>query len=134
MRPPSSAVSELAHRLLRHEAAGSREPAELGAAAGRVVDKLRDPLEALVGPGGADAICRRARSLAKRQFPFLDEETGRPPPAPDEAEAANAAVLAHLLGLLAELMGEDLGLRPVRKLWPDLAAGDDASSSTEKEG
>jgi hypothetical protein len=36
---------------------------------------------------------------------------------PAEAEAAGAALLGHLVRLLVELVGEDLGLRPVRKAW-----------------
>lgn len=134
MPPPSSALSELARRLLRHEAAGSREPAALAAAADRACEKLRDELETLVGPGGASALTRRARTLAGREFPFLVAETETVAPNPDEAEAANAAVLAHLVGLLVNLMGEELGLRPVRRVWPSVASGDAAPRSTETEG
>ena len=134
MRPPSSAISELARRLLRHEAAGSREPVALAAAADRACEMLRDELETLVGPGGASALNRRARTLATREFPFLDRETGKATQDPGEAEAANAAVLAHLVGLLVNLMGEELGLRPVRRIWPEVASGEAAPRSTETEG
>ena len=39
----------------------------------------------------------------------------------EEAAAAATSVLAHLLGLLVALLGEEVGLQPVRKLWPHLA-------------
>lgn len=133
MQPPSPSVSALAHRLLRHEAAGDREPEALAAAVDRACEKLRDELETLVGPGGASALNRRARSLAKREYPFLDGDARGAGAGFEQAEAANTAVLAHLMGLIVGLMGEDLGLRPVRKIWPDLAAGDEMPSSTESE-
>jgi hypothetical protein len=35
-----------------------------------------------------------------------------------EATAATATVLAHVLDLLVTLLGVDLGMKPIRKLWP----------------
>lgn len=130
-RPPPP-FSELALRLLRHEAAASAEPQSLAAGVDRVCMKLSDELERLVGPGGAAALVRRARTLATRDFPSL--AGGRADPDPGQDEAANAAVLAHLVGLLVNLMGEELGLRPVQKIWPGVASGEDAPRSTETEG
>jgi hypothetical protein len=36
----------------------------------------------------------------------------------EEATAAAATVLTHMLDLLVMLLGEDLGMKPIRKLWP----------------
>jgi hypothetical protein len=36
----------------------------------------------------------------------------------EEATAAATTVLAHVLDLLVVLLGEDLGMKPIRKLWP----------------
>ena len=132
MPPPSPPVSELALRLLRQEAAASAEPQALAAGVDRVCAKLSGELERLVGPGGAAALVRRARTLATRDFPCL--EGGSADTGPGQAEAANAAVLAHLVGLLVNLMGEELGLRPVLKIWPGLASAEAAPRSTETEG
>ncbi|HEU0076069.1 MAG TPA: hypothetical protein VFQ76_00365 [Longimicrobiaceae bacterium] len=132
MRQPSPALSELARQLLRHEAGGSPEPQAMAAAVERACEKLSGEMENLVGPGGAVALVRRARTLAKREF--VDAGSGSAAPGPGQAEAESAAVLAHLVGLLVGLLGEELGLRPVRKIWPDVASGEGTPSSTETEG
>lgn len=119
---------------MRYEAGGSLAPAAMAAAVERACEKLSGELESLVGQGGAAALVRRAQTLARREFPLLDGGTGNVVPRPEQAEAANAAVLAHLMGLLVNLLGEDLGLRPVRKIWPDVASNKAAPSSTETEG
>lgn len=134
MRQPSSAIFELARQVLRREAAGSREPAALAAAVDRACEKLEAELENLVGPGGASALVRRARVLARRQTSSLDEARDGSRPGAERVEAENAAILAQLLGLLVNLMGEELGLRPVHKIWPDMASGEATPSSTETEG
>jgi hypothetical protein len=134
MRQPSPSIVGFALRLLRHESAGSREPRVVAAAADRAFEKLRDELEALVGPGGASALNRRARTLARRQFPFLDGDNGKAGPSSEQAEAANAAELAQLMGLLVNLLGEDLGLRPVRRIWPDVASSEAALDFRKTEG
>ena len=36
----------------------------------------------------------------------------------EEATSAAATVLTHVLELLVMLLGEELGMKPVRKLWP----------------
>jgi hypothetical protein len=41
----------------------------------------------------------------------------------EEATAAAASVLTHILNLLVMLFGEELGLKPIRKLWPRATSG-----------
>jgi hypothetical protein len=48
-----------------------------------------------------------------------------------EAEAASVALLANLLGVLVNLLGEDLGLRPVWNVWPGESLG--AAPPTSRE-
>jgi hypothetical protein len=48
-----------------------------------------------------------------------------------EAGASVAAVVAHLIGLLVSFLGEDLGVYPVRKIWPESAG--DAAPARETE-
>lgn len=106
----------------------------MAAAVDRACEKLRGELESLVGSGGAEALVHRAVALAKREFPLVEGGAGNAVPDLEQAEAENATVLAHLLGLLANLLGEELGLLPVRKLWPDMASDNAAPSSMEAEG
>jgi hypothetical protein len=141
-------VDDLARRLLQHEAGGARDAGSLAAAVEGVCRKLCDELETLVGRGGVAALLGRAVSLAKREFPYLaavrvqadgplsfdalrESLQGR---TPDEAESASTSVLANLLGLLANLLGEDLGLRPVMSVWPNLLPepGSPAPRETEE--
>lgn len=127
-------MDHLARRLLEHEAGGARDADSLAAAVEGACRKLSDELETLVGRGGVTALLGRAVSLAKREFPYLaavrlqadaplsfaalrESLQGR---TPAEAQAASTSVLANLLGLLTNLLGEDLGLRPVMSVWPNL--------------
>jgi hypothetical protein len=41
-------------------------------------------------------------------------------------------VIETFLALMVSLVGEDLGLRPVRKLWPEVASGDGGSDFHER--
>lgn len=143
----STPVDDLIRRLLEHEAGGARDAASLAAAVEGACRKLSGELETLVGRGGVAALLGRAVSLTKREFRFLDGVRLRTDAAssleglheslrgrsPAEAEAASVALLANLVGLLVELMGEDLGMRPVVNVWPNVLAGAGPSASTESE-
>lgn len=148
MTKRSPAVDDLVRRLLQHEAGGARDPASLAAAVERACRKLSGELETLVGRGGVAALLGRAVNLAKREFAFLsavrlqmdgpvaldglgESLQGR---SAAEAEAASVTLLAHLLGLLVNLVGEDLGLRPVMNVWSNVLpeAGPPASRETEE--
>ena len=141
--PPQT--REHVRRLLRHEAGRADDPRELGVAAQRAFSKLRGELTGLIGAGGVTALGGRALSLVQRDFPLLSAVearldlcfTGLPEalegvPAA-EAEAASAALIEHFLGLLIALVGDELGLRPVHKLWPEDAVVDASSGATEKD-
>ena len=144
----SPAVDDLVRRLLQHEAGGAQDAVSLAAAVERACRKLSGELETLVGRGGVAALLGRAVNLARREFPFLagvrlqsdspvsfdalhESLQGR---SPAEAEAAGVALLANLVGLLINLLGEDLGLRPVMSVWPNVLpdAGSPASTETEE--
>src|SRR5690606_28333814 len=111
MREPSPAISELARQILWREAAGSREPEAVTAALDLACKKIGVELENLVGLNGSSALIGRARKLASAAV------------SSGAIESESVAALAHLLGLLASLLGEVLAPLPVRKTWPDPVLG-----------
>ncbi len=132
MAHPSPNLAELARRIVAQEAGGSPDPVASAAAVDAACRRLGDHLADLLGSGGVSALLRRALHLAQREQPLLSEVavsresaacfTGlaeslaaRPE---DEATAAAAAVLTHVLELLVMLLGEELGMNPIRRLWP----------------
>jgi hypothetical protein len=135
MDHPSSVVRELALDILRQESAGSADAARLAAAVDQVFHRLGAELENLVGSAGVSALVGRALALARRRFPCLEDISvqGDSPAhidgleraiasCVDDREEAAAAVLSELFGLLVRLLGAELGLRPVRDIWPEAAA------------
>jgi len=132
MTPLSFDARKVAQRLLEDEAGGQREPDALASAVNRACAKLHGELVNLVGPGGVHALVGRALHLAQREFPFLGGVVPEEGPAgclkgleevlreqdTAEAGASVVAVLAHLIGLLVSFLGHELGLYPVRKIWP----------------
>jgi hypothetical protein len=134
MAPPSLDVSELARRLILYEARGSS--ASDSVPVDRACARLRDQLKSLLGEEGVSALLRRALALAKRESPLLSGVcVATEPPScfvglshaleassEDEATAAGQAILASLLGLLDLLLGEELSMQPVHKLWPEVAS------------
>ena len=148
MIPRLPGVDDVVRRVLEHEAGGARDAEALASAAERACHKLAGELETLVGRGGACALFGRAVGLSKREFPSL-ATVRLHPDAPlsfdalreslrglgaAEVEAASASLLANLLGVLINLLGEDLGLRPVMSVWPNLLpeAGSPDSGETEE--
>ena len=131
--PPE--VSELAIRIVRHEAGGSEDPASLVAAAEKVCRSLTGNLTDVLGARGVSALLGRALSLAKRDHPLLagvslDLEApacfaglarSASAASAEEAGAAVSAVIAQLIALLVALLGEDMAMQPVHKLWPHMA-------------
>ena len=86
----------------------------------------------MLGSGGVSALLRRALHLAQREQPLLAGVSVSGEPAAcltgltesvaantdEESAAAAASVLTHMLDLLVMLLGEELGMKPIRKLWP----------------
>lgn len=135
MSEPTSGAHQLAERVLQHETGGTTGAGAIAHALESAWRKLSEGLEPLVGKGGADALIARAVNQARQEFPFLVIVRTTPGARADFtatrdslasrddalAEAAGVAVLVRLLELLIGLLGEDLGLWPVRAIWPDAA-------------
>src|SRR5687768_13780266 len=129
-------LAEIARRLVASEAGDETDGAAVAAAVENVCERLGGDLGRMIGAHGVSALLARALNLAKRDHPILAEVT-------IEAEAgsfsalalalgqgagegavdAGAAILANLWTLLVLLLGDDLGMQPVYKLWPHLAPG-----------
>lgn len=137
MAQTSPELVELARRILEHEGGGSSDPAASVAAADRACRRLKDHLLDLLGSEGVYALLRRALHLAEREQPLLAEVAVSREPATcfinlaeslaastdEEAAAAASSILTHVLDLLVMLFGRELGMKPVRKLWPQAING-----------
>lgn len=134
MAHSSHALHGLAARLLAHASAQGLDGADPVRTLRDIGVALSAELGSLVGRSGAEALLERALDLARRQWPpiaangipqrwnGLAESSARL--SPQEAGALAETVVANLLGLLVDLLGEDLGLSPVRRVWPGVIPGD----------
>lgn len=101
----------------------AREPG-----AGRVLDKLREPLVTFAGADGFRSLLSRALSLAKRRAPALVGWNVHPDGtlmAPLEGELEGEpglALVAHLLDLLVTFVGPNLTMQLVAGAWPEYLA------------
>jgi hypothetical protein len=132
-RPPER-LSDFARRLVRYEAARAGRPDDVTTGFERACRALHDRLAPLISSSGFHTLFARALKLAARDFPVLATVTVSPnhdctlsgldgaADARDPAEAADAFALAlgHFMWLLVIFIGEDLGLRTVRDVWPEV--------------
>ena len=144
MHEISLETHDLARRLLRQEAGGSREPGAQARALESACVRLRGRLVPLIGRIGFTALFRRALRLTQAEFPALAGLTvdeGEDPciggarkfeaahaANPDAIEAAFAAVLAHFIGLLSTFIGEALTGRIIGEQWPLRGDGTETAS------
>jgi hypothetical protein len=139
--PP--ALGDFARRLLSHEAGNGRSARDVTDALERACQSLHGRLAPLVSAVGFDALVARAVKLAAREFPFLAAVNvpigtncsvdGLRQVAearePNEVTDALVAILANLIWLLVIFIGENLGLRKVREVWPDVPLTPPGASS-----
>jgi hypothetical protein len=116
--------------LARRAASGT--DADAGAAAARrSYDDLAAVLTPLISQAGLDALVARSLHLAQRQYPsdHAGEDHAAEPfgqvslwlerQDPTRAADAAAAMFATFATLLADLIGEPLTTRYLRRAWPD---------------
>ena len=134
MTPVPPSLADFAQRLFVHEAGAGQGTQELADAMERACQALHTRLAPLVSVAGFNALFDRAVTLAAREFSFLaavgpmmtptcsldglrQAVDGREP-----AEVADAlvAILANFIWLLVIFIGENLGLRKVHEVWPDV--------------
>ncbi len=134
----ADAILDLVRRLLTLEAEEREGRTSLLDAAERVSDKLRTHLSRRIGQEGFRTLLARALALTKTLFPTLHavriEENGSLVGLPIDAESSEAAValLACLVGLLVTFIGEDLTLRMLGAVWPELDVGGAAGEESER--
>jgi hypothetical protein len=133
---PPPALAEFARRLVQHEADRVGRPQDLAAGLQSTCEALHARLSPLVSALGFQTLFARAITLAAREFPQLATLTVTADGSdcilaglahPEEARAteeraddALVVVLAHFLALLVLFIGEDLGLRTIRDVWPQV--------------
>jgi hypothetical protein len=141
---PALDTRRLGIRLLALEE-GGRGVADANAeSAERVAGKMGHHLGGLIGVAGYQALLKRALHLASRELPYLapivDSAAEGSLDAvraalrdvePARAREALAEVFAQLLALLVTFIGQDLTLRTLRQVWPELEAHEDGPESQE---
>ena len=129
-------MRDFAERLIAYETRGNKSSETNTSAAFQVCEKLRPQLANLMGNTGFNALLSRALALANTEVPWLRamhvksdgslEMLGEHEAQVDPERIAEGGVVltAHLLGLLATFIGEDLTLQLVREVGPKLSLND----------
>ena len=102
-----------------------------GAVTAEAIAKLQGSFGRLVGPTGFDVLLARALVLAKRSNPMLGDVTlgeqgdliGLGEVDRATAVARTVLLLSHFMELVAVLIGEDLAIRLLRNVWPEVPEG-----------
>ena len=127
-------MRDFAKRLIAYEARGNKSfETKKTPAAFHVCEKLRVHLSTFMGNAGFRALLARSLALASAEVAWLramhvkadgsleglDELEAQVDP--NEIAEGCVVLLAQLLGLLVAFIGEDLTLRLVREVWPQLS-------------
>ena len=137
-------LQDFAKRLIVHETNGNTASNTKIPAACMAGEKLRPHLATLMGNIGFRALLSRALALANADFPWLravhikndgfyegfEDLSARMEP--EQFFEGCAVLLSHLLGLLVAFIGEDLMLRLVSDVWPELSPNDLAFDKGDK--
>jgi hypothetical protein len=125
-------MRDLAQWLIACETGGNKSSETKFPAAFQVCEKLRPPLATLMGNAGFRALLSRALAVAHAEvgslravqvkadgsLEGLDGPEARV--TPEEMAEGGIVLVAQLLGLLVAFIGENLTLRMVREVWPNL--------------
>jgi hypothetical protein len=130
------------HRFARHALVTTTratvpDAAQLASAFNELCEGLRERLQPMFGPAAMAALFGRAHRLAISEFPWLANvvhatdgrcsveglETAARDLAPGVIADGLAAVVAHAIGLLSTLIGDDLVMPLVYQAWGTAALG-----------
>ena len=126
----ANAMLDLAQRLFALEAEQCEAGTSLSDVAESVFEKIRMHLSKRIGEEGFRTLYARSLALTRKSFPLLNtariEENGSLAGLRGGTESfeAAAALLACLLGLLETFIGEDLTLRMLGTVWPEMDVED----------
>jgi hypothetical protein len=144
-RATLSAPEALAEWLLAQEAGAKQSSDELAAAGERAYLRLRARLAVLLGATGFDALWARATHVAQQKLRARGDAAAAGALSPD-AYGLHDVVHGHdaamhqqvllvaftsFIRLLFTFIGEELGTRFIRQLWPDLPADTRDSQAEE---
>lgn len=136
-------MRDFAERLVVFEMKGTTVSAAHIPVAFQVCEKLRPHLATLMGSTGFHALLMRALAVANTKDPWLrmvqvrvdgslEGLDGVGAPADPAAMTEGSVVLvAQLLALLVAFIGENLTLRMVREVWPQLPLADFDSAQSD---
>ncbi len=135
MEKPSQTIRELASRLIAAEASAGTGPDVHGPTL--VCEKLQVSLIRFAGVDAFTTLIRRALAMSREEIPALKNVKVGPKGcverldlvAADGGIESGAAIIANLLWLMVTFIGEDLAMRLVKDVWPDLLL-----SESSKEG
>jgi hypothetical protein len=133
--------------LLRQETNDADGADAIPTAAERTCQKLCVRLAKVLTAAGCQSLVARAIHLAATDAPFLrgvragmipapcleGVQEGTRNVSPDLARAGLVAVVAHVLGLLAMFVGDDVTARLVRDVWPDAPFGREEADRVQRE-
>lgn len=137
-REASPRFKDLASRLLAFEAGEDETPEGLVRGAECVLRKLRARMDRLLTSPGFDTLLRRSLRLARANYPFLQpvqvqaefegwlKELGAAVAGvgPVEAKGGLESMLALTFDVTATFIGEDMVLRQLHRVWPEISPGD----------
>ena len=136
MKRATPHLRHLAKRLIVFEPQGKKSSAPKAQANFPVPERLRPQLTSLTGNGGFQALLTRALALARVEVPWLRAVQVKADGSldgltelqaqltPAEFLEGKVVLLAQLLGLLVAFIGENLTLRLVRQVWPQVPLDD----------
>jgi hypothetical protein len=131
MNEVTTAVQDLARRLVVQETSQQKDHEAGSLPALCAVEKLRGPLSRLVGTAAFQSLLTRALSLASAYTPWLVPLRIEPDssvvwsgsvPSGETSEKSSeggAALLAELIGLLIAFVGQGFTLLVLRNVWPN---------------
>ncbi len=132
----TSALCDLARRLLAYEGGDGGNPEQMAEAAERVCRKLHQQFGPSIGETAFRAWALRALKITRARFPFLAVEVAQEQGSclrgltesvqgRDAAGAADAltALVTNFLAVFIGLMGENLPMTFLRDAWPEVELG-----------
>ncbi len=129
----TSALRDLARRLLAHEGGNDLDPDLMAEATERVCTKLYQQFGPVIGGKAFRAWAYRALKLTRARFPFLAVDLALEQDArlkglresvqgrgPVQVAEALTALLANFLAVFIGLMGKNLPFTFLRDAWPEV--------------